>query len=227
MAADSDAGTPKTPKASGFPRPSDNRPKNVGVIVAAVLGSLGGILAIVATALLTRCYLLRHRSRPEPGFVIDAHACSDQLDPFTNPDDGVPVIPTDMNTSGKTSSVALPAEQTEPSGQSAVIVPAAEANEANKPTPTAQSPGHDDPQQHHARNTSVGLSDHGSGPVRRRAVHEEDAGDVDVLPPMYREAWGVRHQMQLQDGAAAVLRDETGSRAHDNAAHLDEKGRKL
>ncbi|EJT50235.1 hypothetical protein A1Q1_00536 [Trichosporon asahii var. asahii CBS 2479] len=57
------------------------------------------------------------------------------------------------------------------------------------------------------------------GPSQRRAVHEEDAEDIDVLPPMYREAWGERHQMQLQEGASGVARDANGSRAVDEVGN--------
>lgn len=188
--------------------------------------SVGGLLAIVATAWLTRRYLLRHRARPEPGFEIDDNVTSDQIEPFSNSDNTAPATTSDLNASGKTNSVAPTPELYEESSTRGDRASTSKIDARTVTTTLSQPPDQLKPQPTHPPTTPVAPGGDGSGSVRRRAVHEEDAEDFDVLPPMYREAWAERHQMQLQDGSAAVTRAEAGGRANDGAAAFpNEKAR--
>lgn len=53
-----------------------------------------------------------------------------------------------------------------------------------------------------------------------RVVHDQDAEDaaLEVLPPMYSEAWGQRRSnAQVQDASSRVVRREKGRRAEEGA----------
>lgn len=228
---DSDYNTSTPDTDVGRPGSTDialpnHRPRDIDVLVAAVVGSVGGFLAIVVTALLTRYCLLHHRSQPEPGFEVDEEVTTDQIQPFSNPDSTVQKLTTNLDTKSKTESGRRPPESSSgPSTHSESNSPL-KFNERTATTAQSHSCDPLDPQPNHPPTTPVSSGSQEAASVRRRTVHEQDAGDVDILLPMYREAWADRHQVQLQDGATAATRAEIGNRADDAVGPYNEKNRK-
>lgn len=188
------------------------------------MGIVGGLLVIAATVLITLRCVVRHRTRPEPGFEVDM--AWEEVTPFfsrgAGSDGGSDVavaghagarrqkrkgaglfsprwaVPTASESSGYPMSLLVPHNPgEEPSA----------GKFGHSPAATASS----------SQYTSDDLS---AGPSGRRAIQEEDAEDaeLDVVPPAYREAWAERHQMQLHDGAVGVTRVEEGRRAVDSTA---------
>lgn len=160
-------------------------------------------------------YIKRHRSRPEPGFEVDG-SHPGEVEPFPVPSSG-------HNEADAAQAPLEPGnESSTPPGasESQSLAPVASAPLPGKPAVDSRAPL--------LASAAGDNSDDEPGPrPQRRAVHEEDAEDaeLDVLPPVYREAWAARRsQTQLQD-ASAVTRAEKGNRAQDGAAQArpDEK----
>lgn len=178
------------------------------IIAGAVGGTVGALLLIAVAVFVTRRYLRRHRQEPDPGFQVDSLSPDmAEVEPFVST--AVPTDITDTSTSaGPTKDASLPipslphAMVNSTSTTSLVIANPASSGEASssKPTRTEDS-------GYSADLLTPSIDVH-AAPAR--VVHEADAEDdvLEVLPPMYREAWGERHTRNLLDGSVAVNREE-------------------
>lgn len=186
----------------------------VAVIAGTVAGVVAALLLVFATFLLTRHYLQRHRQAPDPGFEVDdEESCTDQLQPF--------VLAMTASTSGTSASGAILALAPNDALAGASNAPPLSSSglPSSKTTSPAMSPlaqvsdnsGSSKPSRvetsgHPVELLTASSDQHGT---RGRVVHEEDADDnspFEVLPPMYREAWGSRRTSDLLDGSVGVVR---------------------
>lgn len=241
------------------------------------MGAVGGLLAIAATVFVTRRCLVRHRTKPDPGFEVDeasepgevepyveqyilppvteAHGASgtgseaprkgnghaseppvasveqDHLPPrdslFTEDpmsilaDPGSPPPRPDLQAASVADdpiSVLAAAGSTLPrTGTRAAPVPEARPGSLVRQTKMAALAALT------AGMSAPGAAGASADQPTRRAIHEEDAEDaehaaVDILPPVYREAWAQRHsQRDLLEYAAVG----EGSIAQDSAPPLE------
>lgn len=170
-----------------YPRQGPNR---TAIIAGSVAGAVVALLAIGAAIILTRRCLVGHRTRPDPGFEVDEGDHTSEIAPFLGG------FVSRVRHSTRVSSKNI--------GQPAIIQPAA----ANSNPPSQD----------------LVLSD-AAGPAfalptapEARVVHDQDAEDaaLEVLPPMYSEAWA-RHRtsMALQHGASSVTGAGQESRAEE------------
>lgn len=222
----------------------------MGVIAGAVMGGTVGILLFTAAVYLIHRHLAGHRSQPHPSFLVDEGTDPGDEEPFaqvpypTPAAQGAAVINNNdsHNRKGKSHTAAQlghdqPRERSAPPQLGLAWRNSNPENVANRqpsrPKNRARGgaladalPNMAAPHLNHTESPLVATAVAASHPVQRRAVHEEDAEDVDVLPPMYREAWAERHRMQLQEGAAAVARAEAGNHVVDEAPRHIETTRK-
>lgn len=182
------------------------------IIAGAVGGTIGALLLIAVAVFATRRYLRRHRQEPDPGFQVDSLSPDmAEVEPFVSTPS--PTNITDTSTSADPSKdVSLPtpslphAMVNSTSTTSLVIANPTSSHEtsSSKPTRTENS-------GYPADLLTPSTDAHAT---RGRVVHEADAEDdvLEVLPPMYREAWGERHTRNLLDGSVAVNREEERKR---------------
>lgn len=191
------------------------KPSKTGTIVGAVVGSVGGLLVIVLAVLVTRYCLIRRRTKASSDFGADESLDLAEVTPYVEKEDQLPVTlvsgasesadQLDLRGTDKRSSKLLFDNNRRPSTEDPMSMLADEGSDG-VPDVRPSSPLVADLVMQEkeaaaaaaaaaAARSRAAESSAPAGPTSRRAIHEQDAEDatVDILPPVYREAWAARH----------------------------------